>query len=104
MVVAATIAADTAEERQQRLERLLATIRLSRRVAAQTVGEHVAVVEFPTSVVHGGRVWDLRVSESPGLFTLGIHVVECELVVDQAIVSGELANMPPSAKRSAPIR
>ena len=84
-----TIGPDTAEERQQRLERLLATIRLSRRVAGQTAGDFAAVVEFPTAVVHGGRVWDLRVSETPGLFVPGRHVIECELVVDQMVVSGE---------------
>lgn len=75
-------------DRQQRLETLLATIRLSRRIATQAAADHAAVVEFPTALVYGGRVWDVRVSESPGLFTPGTHEIECELVVDHLVVSG----------------
>ncbi len=74
--------------RQRRLEDLLATIRLSRRVAMQQADDHAVVVQFPTAVVHGGRVWDLRTSAQPGLFPTGTHLVECGAVIDGYSISG----------------
>ncbi len=85
---AVATAAETGEARQRRLETLLATIRLSRRIATQTVLEHSAVVEFPATIVLGGRVVDLRLSEVPGLFARGTHRIECEAVLEQHVVSG----------------
>ncbi|MEZ5257714.1 MAG: hypothetical protein R2705_12710 [Ilumatobacteraceae bacterium] len=67
----------------------MSAIRLSRTVAAQDVTEYAAVAEFPTTVVTKGRTWDLRVSEHPGLFAVGRHVIECQASIDQQTISGE---------------
>ncbi len=81
-------AGEGAAARQRRLESLLATIRLSRRVSTQPVTEHAAVVVFDTAIVHGGRVSDLRVSAHPGLFAAGDHLIDCDVVVDDLTISG----------------
>ncbi|MEZ5218308.1 MAG: hypothetical protein R2715_17420 [Ilumatobacteraceae bacterium] len=47
------------------------------------------MAEFPTTVVTKGRTWDLRVSEHPGLFAVGRHVIECQASIDQQTISGE---------------
>jgi len=84
-------APESPEARQRRLETMLATIRLSRRVAAQETTEHAAVIEFPTTVVAGGRVWDLRLSDQPGLFPRGTHEVTCEIVIEDHVIAGEFS-------------